>query len=319
MGRLLDTLAPFLGLLLILGLFSSLPTADGAPVRDFFLTAGNFKFIAAQTVTLAVGALGMTLIIVSGGIDLSAGSSIALSGVMAALTIQHGQSQNLAILTAVLVGGLVGLINGGLIVALRIPAFIVTLGMLAIVRGTAKWLAGEPVPLPAEAPINEWMAPFPAHSWMLVAPAVWIALGLALAMSLIMRQTVFGRYVFAIGSNETAAMLCGVRVRLTKILIYAAGGAFFGLAGLFQMSRLRQGDPNTAAGLELDLIAAVVIGGTTLRGGSGSILGSLLGALVMAVLRNGSQQAGWPVHMQEIITGFVIIAAVALDRLRKEA
>ena len=317
--RVLDALAPFLGLLLILVFFSSLHTTEGAPLREFFLTAGNFKFIAAQTVILAIGALGMTLIIVSGGIDLSAGSSIALSGVTAALALQQGQTQNAAILAAVLVGGLVGLVNGGLIVALRLPPFIVTLGMLAIVRGTAKWLAGgQPLRLPADAPINNLMAPFPAHSWMLVAPAVWITLVLAAVAVVIMRQTVFGRYVFAIGSNETAATLCGIRVRLTKILIYAAGGLFFGLAGLFQMARLRQGDPGTAAGLELDLIAAVVIGGTTLRGGYGSILGSVIGALMIAVLRNGSQQAGWPIHMQDIITGCVIIAAVALDRIRKE-
>jgi ribose transport system permease protein len=132
-----------------------------------------------------------------------------------------------------------------------------------------------------------------------------------------MRQTVFGRYVFAIGSNESTARLCGIRVPLYKVLIYALAGLFFGLAGLMQLSRLTQGDPTVAIGLELDIIAAVVIGGASLNGGVGSILGSMIGALIMAVLRNGSNQMGWQTYMQEIIIGIVIILAVGLDRLRQ--
>ena len=136
-------------------------------------------------------------------------------------------------------------------------------------------------------------------------------------MSVVLRQTIFGRYVFAIGSNEATARLCGIRVQVHKVLIYSLAGLFFGLAGLMQLSRLTLGDPTVAIGLELDIIAAVVIGGASLNGGTGSILGSMIGALIMAVLRNGSNQMGWPNYMQEIIIGAVIILAVGLDRLRQ--
>jgi ribose transport system permease protein len=148
-------------------------------------------------------------------------------------------------------------------------------------------------------------------------PGVWIAIGLAVVISVVMRQTVFGRYVFAIGSNEATARLCGIRVPLQKVLIYALAGLLFGLAGVMQLSRLTQGDPTVAIGLELDMIAAVVIGGASLNGGTGSVLGSMIGALIMAVLRNGSNQMGWQNFTQEIIIGIVIIIAVGLDRLRQ--
>jgi ribose transport system permease protein len=133
----------------------------------------------------------------------------------------------------------------------------------------------------------------------------------------LLRNTVLGRHVFALGSNEAAARLCGLPTNRLKMLIYALAGCFFGLAGLFQLSRLRQGDPTVAVGLELDIIAAVIIGGASLSGGVGTVLGSMIGALIMAVLRNGSQQMGWPTYFQEIIIGLVIIVAVFLDRLRQ--
>ena len=318
LGSLLNALAPFIGLLLIILGFSLLHTPEGKPLREFFLTGENFKFIAAQSVTLAVGALGMTLVILSGGIDLSAGSSIALTGVTAAWMLSQGHSPMAATAVAMGAGGLVGLSNGALIGALRMPPFIVTLGTLGIVRGAAKWFSGDrSIPIPRESPIADLMAPFPAHSWLVLAPGTWLVLLLAAVLIGVMQNTIFGRYVYAIGSNEAAATLCGVRVGLYKLLIYGTAGLLFGIAGVFQTARLREGDPTTAAGVELDLIAAVVIGGTTLRGGSGSVAGSVIGALVMAVLRNGSQQAGWPAYIQEIIIGVVIIAAVTLDRFRR--
>ena len=144
-----------------------------------------------------------------------------------------------------------------------------------------------------------------------------MALILAIVTSLLLRNTVFGRHVFALGSNEQTARLCGIPTTRLKVMIYALAGCFVGLAGLFQLSRLRQGDPTVAAGLELDIIAAVIIGGASLSGGVGTILGSMVGALIMAVLRNGSQQMGWPTYFQEIIIGLVIIIAVFLDRVRQ--
>jgi ribose transport system permease protein len=276
----------------------------------------NFKFIAVQTVIVAVGALGMTLIVVSGGIDLSVGSTVALAGVVAAILLKNGHSCTAAIVAAIVTGGCIGLLNGSLISFLRIAPFIVTLGTLGVTRGMAYWFASEqPVPIPATW-INGLMAPFPASRWLIVAPGVWLTLALAGMLSLMLRNTVFGRHIFAIGSNEATAILCGVRVRFTKLFTYVSAGLFFGLAGVLQMAHLRQGDPGTTIGLELEVIGAVIIGGASLNGGTGSVAGSLLGALIMTVIRNGSQQAGWPTYSQQIIAGCLIIIAVALDRFR---
>ena len=310
--RLLNTLGPCLGLVLVIGLFSLSPT-----VRPYFLTGANFKIILTQTVIVAMGTLGMTIIIVSGGIDLSVGSVVALTSVVGATLLTKGHSVVWSSLLMIATGLGVGLINGLVIGGLRMMPFIVTLGMMGVARGSAKWLAGNETVSAPDSFINHLMElQDPTHLWPLPA-GVWITLGLAVAMAIVMRNTIFGRYVFALGSNETAAKLCGVRVRVQKVLIYSVAGAFFGLAGLMQLSRLTQGDPTVAIGLELDIIAAVVIGGASLNGGIGSIPGSLIGALTMAILRNGSNQMGWPTYMQEIIIGIVIIIAVGVDQLRQ--
>jgi ribose transport system permease protein len=308
--KLLNTLGPFLGLLLVVGLFSL-----DAEVRGFFLSPANFKIIVTQTVVVAIAALGMTLIIVSGGIDLSVGSVIAFTGVLGALMIAAGWGAVAVVGATVLAGGLLGCLNGAIIGGLRMMPFIVTLGMLGVARGAAKWLAGNQTVNFPPSSVNNLMTP----GETLPPPGVWIALALAVVMGGVMKLTVFGRHAFAIGSNETAARFSGVRVGWTKFAIYGVAGLFFGVAGLMQLARLRQGDPSVAVGVELDTIAAVVIGGASLSGGSGSVLGSLIGALIMAVLRNGSQQMGWPTYMQEIIIGLVIILAVGLDRWRQRS
>jgi len=304
-------LGPFLGLALVVVFFA---LASGAPER--YLSTNNLRVVLAQTVIVALGAIGMTLIIVGGGIDLAVGSTIALTGVLCALAIREGWAPIVAVLAAVLAGGAVGLLNGLAITRLRVVPFIATLGMLGVARGSAKWLANQTTVNPPPTWVNELAVTFPPVPWLMFAPGVWIALVLAVAMAFVLRRTVFGRRVFALGSSEPAARACGIAIDRLKLAIYGVAGLLFGLAGVMQMSRLRQGDPTVAAGTELDVIAAVVIGGGSLSGGEGSIVGSMVGALVMAFLRNGSQQMGWPSYVQEILIGVIIVVAVAIDRWR---
>lgn len=307
----LNRVGPILGLVLVILVFSVLMKTPGR-----FLSPFNLRIVLAQTVIVAIGAIGMTLIIISGGIDLSVGSTIALAGVMTALGINAGLPLIVAVLAGVLMGMLVGVVNGLVITRLRVVPFIATLGMLGIARGVAKWLAGEKVVNVPETWVNDLLVTFPNPPWLLVAPGVWITIALAIIAGVVLRNTVFGRRVFALGSNEAAARACGIQTERLKIWIYGLAGLLFGLAGVMQMSRLRQGDPTVAAGSELDIIAAVVIGGGSLAGGEGSIMGSMIGALIMAFLRNGCQQVGWPNYIQEIIIGGIIVVAVALDRWR---
>jgi len=307
----LARLGPFLGLALVIAVFALL---SDSPAQ--YLSARNFRIVVAQTVIVAIGAIGMTLIIISGGIDLSVGSVIALTGVVTALALQGGATPLLAIAAGIAAGGLVGAVNGLAITRLKVIPFIATLGMLGVARGAAKWLAGQQTVNVPETWVNELAVTFPRPEWLVVAPGVWLTLGLAVLAALALRRTIFGRRVFAIGSNEAAARACGIPVDGLKVAIYTLAGLLFGLSGVMQMSRLRQGDPTVAVGTELDVIAAVVIGGGSLNGGVGSILGSMVGATIMAVLRNGSQQMGWPNYIQEIIIGAIIVIAVAVDRVR---
>jgi ribose transport system permease protein len=307
----LNVLGPFIGLLFVIAIFALIPEVQGR-----FLRAANFKSVATQSVIVALGALGMTLVIISGGIDLSAASNIALASVLAAYAINAGAPPVAGLVLGVAVGGLVGLVNGALVTRLRLVPFIVTLGMMGIARGLAKWIAGNQK---IDAPmtwVNELMAKSPRPAWLLMAPGVSIVIVFAIVMAVVLRYTVFGRHVFAIGSNESTARLCGIRTNRTKVLVYTVGGLFCGLAGVMEFSRLTVGDPTVAVGLELDIIAAVVIGGGSLSGGEGSILGSMIGVLIMSFLRNGCTMMGWPNYVQEIIIGVFIVVAVTLDRLR---
>jgi ribose transport system permease protein len=309
--QVLARLGPFLGLIAVIAVFALMTDSPSQ-----YLSVRNFRIVVAQTVIVALGAIGMTMIIVSGGIDLSVGSAIALTGVVTALGLRDGMTPLLALLLGVGAGGVIGLVNGLAITRLKVIPFIATLGMLGVARGVAKWVADQQTVNIPETWINELAVTFPRPEWLIVAPGVWLSVILAVLAALVLRRTVFGRRVFAIGSNEAAARACGIPVDRMKIWIYGLAGLLFGLSGVMQMSRLRQGDPTVAIGTELDVIAAVVIGGGSLNGGVGTILGSMIGASIMAVLRNGSQQMGWPNYIQEIIIGAIIVAAVAVDRVR---
>ena len=304
----LSALGPVIGLLVVIAVFALL---SDSPAQ--YLSPRNLRIVLAQTVIVALGAIGMTFIIIAGGI----GSTIALAGVDPALGRRDGYPPLAAVAAGVVTGGVVGLVNGLAITRLKVLPFIATLGMLGIARGVAKWLADQQTVNAPATWVNELAVTFPTPSWLLVAPGVWVSLVLAVAATFVLQRTVFGRRVFAIGSNEDAARACGVRTGRLTIWIYGLAGLLFGLAGVMQMSRLRQGDPTVAIGTELDVIAAVVIGGGSLAGGEGTIAGSLIGALVMAFLRNGSQQMGWPNYVQEIIIGTIIVLAVAADRARR--
>jgi ribose transport system permease protein len=311
LSKALNFFGPFIGLLLVIALFALIPEVQGR-----FLRFANFKSVATQSVIVALGALGMTLIIISGGIDLSAASNIALSSVIAAYAVNAGLPLLAAVALGVATGGIVGLANGALVTRLRLVPFIVTLGMMGIARGAAKWIAGNQK---IDAPmtwINELMAKTPHPPWLLLAPGVWIVIVFAVVLAVVLRSTVFGRHVFAVGSNEATARLCGIRTDRVKVLVYALAGLFCGLSGVMEFSRLTVGDPTVAVGLELDIIAAVVIGGGSLSGGEGSILGTMVGVLIMSFLRNGCTMMGWPNYIQEIIIGAIIVIAVTLDRLR---
>jgi len=302
-------LGPLLGLAAVFALFS---LWAGAP----FYSRYNQVTLLTQSVIVASGALGMTMIIIAGGIDLSAGSVIALATVVIARLLLAGWPPLAAALAGVAVGGLCGALNGLLVTRLGLVPFIITLGTLLVFRGTATGLASEQK---IDAPItwlNDLLTKFPSPPWMLVASGVWLAVLLAIAVALLLEHTVLGRHAFAVGANEATARLCGVRVRRVKLAIYALGGALTGFAGLMQFSRLTVGDPTAAKGLELDIIAAVVIGGGSLAGGQGSVGGSLAGALLMTVIRSGLSMKGVPNWVQDTLTGAIIVGAVALDRLR---
>jgi ribose transport system permease protein len=323
---LLGKLGPLIGLIFVVVLFSVHPTS-----RANFFTVGNFELILRQTAVVGTAALGMTLIIIAGGIDLSVGSAVALSVVTVALLMPHqvtspdtgetrmtgGLPPWLAALGGIGVGTLCGAINGALITRLKLAPFIITLGMMSFLRGQAQGMADNTMVYPSPSYLDRLMVPISSQHIWLLSPGVWLMLALALLVSLMLRYTRFGRHIFAIGSNEQTARLCGIPVERTTLLIYMLGATLTGIAAVLQFSYLTMGDPTTATGMELDIIAAVVIGGASLSGGQGTVLGSLVGALIMGVVANGCVKLGLQNPVQLRVTGCIIIAAVALDRLRQ--
>ena len=285
---------------------------------ETFGRADTLVTMMRQTVVVGIASVGMTIVIVSGGIDLSVGSQVALSTVVIALQMQHGASPWIAAMYGIFACALSGLVIGALVAGFRVTPFIVTLGAMTIVRGVALGLAKEQkIDAPAKG-LDDLLAVLPPdRRWMIFPKGVWILFAVAIVAAIVLRTTRFGRHVFAVGSNEQTARLCGVRVRTTKVLVYTIAAALAGLAGVLEFGKLTVGDPTDSLGLELDVIAAVVIGGGSLSGGEGSVLGAIFGALLMTTIHEGSTYTSIPSWVQLIITGLIIIAAAGADRLRQ--
>lgn len=422
LDRVVGLLGPLLALLAVVVLFALVDRvfADGT-----FATVLNLRTVTVQTCVVAVAALGMTLIIVSGGIDLSAGTALALCATTlawglredAAFLVRHGDNfasasirletaqkrlaaaqrprasgaksgvtdeqraelqrqlaaarerlvailhakqatsgeqpaiqqklarladedralrvdplwldgvpnspwtAPLAIAIGIATGLLAGLFNGLLISGLRIVPFVVTLGSMTMFLGLGNLLSGNVPIRPTFAQIPGWLDNLDGNSsdvlWAGFPTGVWLVALLAIAVAILLRYTVLGRHVFALGSNENTARLCGVPVVRRKIGIYALAGFFFGIAGVYQFSRLSTGNPMSGAGLELEIIAAVVIGGGSLNGGRGTVVGTLAGAAMTAVIKSGCTQLGLSDALQRIILGVIIICAVLIDQWRQ--
>lgn len=295
------------GTVLVLFIYLSLAS-------DAFLTGNNLINIGIQSAVVAIIAIGMTIVIITAGIDLSVGSVAALSGVLGALlVVQHGVPIYLAIIGGTVIGSIAGLVNGLLVTRAGMAPFIATLGMLSVARGLVYIVTGS-VAVSGAPPDFKMLGqgrlgalPIPILALILVA-----ALG-----HFILSRTKLGRYAYAIGSNVEAARLSGVPVKRYLAIVYIISGTLAGLAGMIAASRVNSGQPNFGIGLELDVIAATVIGGASLFGGEGTVIGTLLGALLIALIRNGSVLLDINTFYQQIIIGVIIWIAVFLDQYRR--
>jgi ribose/xylose/arabinose/galactoside ABC-type transport system permease subunit len=284
-----------------------------------FMSVGVASTVLTDWGAFILLAVGQTLVVISGGIDLSVGAQIALATVTLATLLARGWSPAAALMATIAGGAACGCLIGGLVTGLRLPPFIVTLGMWGGLRGVAKGLAGETMVVAPTTWLNDLLTALPPdRRWLLVPPGVWLTLLLAVAVAVLLQATRLGRHILATGSNESTARLCGVSVDRTKLTVYALASALAAVAGILQYAYLTVGDPTTALGMELDIIAAVVIGGASLSGGRGSVAGTLVGAMIMTAVANGCTKLDLPNWVQEIVTGVIIVSAVALDRFRRD-
>ncbi len=284
-----------------------------ALTSDRFLTPATFSNLASQIPTLTVIAAGMTFVIITAGIDLSVGSVLGFAGSVFGICVASvGMPIGLALLCALCAGTLAGAVNGYISVRFRVPAFIVTLGMLEIARGLSYLLTGSQTIYLGDA-LQGLARPLPVIG---LPPSFLIAILTVALLQLILVRTVFGRRLIAIGTNEEAVRLAGISTRGPRIAVFAITGFLVGLGALFYTARLGSADPNAGTSLELSAIAAVVIGGTSLMGGRGSVISTFLGVLIIATLETGLAQLGASEPFKRVVTGSVIIAAAVLDGWR---
>jgi ribose transport system permease protein len=291
-------------------------------LSDKFLTVPNLRNILLQISVNLCLSIGMTLIILTGGIDLSVGAMLGLAGAVAAGLVKNGFALKVfgvvlqftpfgAIVAGILVGLALGWFNGIAITRFKLPPFVATLGMLSIARGlTMLWTGGFPV-----TDLGPQFGFIGAGFWLGVPMAVWISAALVVVFYFISKRTTLGRYIYAVGGSEKATAFSGINVNRVKLWVYALGGALAAVAGLIVTARLDAADPKAGLGYELDSIAAVVIGGTSLSGGRGSIFGTVLGCLIIGVLNNGLFLLDVSPFWQQVVKGLVILAAVAADKL----
>ena len=281
--------------------------------NEFFLTPRNLLNIGRQASVVAIVALGQALVIIARGLDLSVGSVLGLAAITAALVAQATGSHVLALLAGLGTGALVGAINGGLYTRLNINPFIATLGTLSIVRGVAL-LITDGMPLPFSGGVTEFVGSARVYS---IPVSLLLMIVLAIVFHVFASRTRIGRNIFAIGDSPTAARLAGIDVEGTRMLVFILCGLLAGLGGVILAGNLASANPNLGRGYELDVIAAVILGGTALSGGRGSILGVILGALLMAILRNAFVFLGMSAHWQVVTQGLVILVAVGIDGVRR--
>ena len=286
-----------------------------------FMQVDNLVSILQATAVNGVLAIASTFVIVSAGIDLSVGTLMTFCAVMAGVVLtNHGMPLPLGIAAAIATGASCGLVSGALIAKLKIPPFIATLGMMMLLKGLSLFISGtKPIyfDTPGFSAISQDSLIGDLIPALPIPNAVLILFLLAIAASVVLERTALGRYTYAIGSNEEAIRLSGVNVDFWKIVVYALGGGICGIAGLLIASRLNSAQPALGQGYELDAIAAVVIGGTSLSGGSGTILGTIIGAFIMSVLTNGLRILSVAQEWQTVVTGVIIILAVWADILRR--
>lgn len=305
-------LLAFGGLILIFAFFSF--------ASPNFLTVTNVMSILLAAVVIGTLAIGTTFVIISAGIDLSLGTGMSLCAVMSGVFITYwGIPVLVGVLLTIAFGGLMGFVNGLNTTLLKIPSFIATLAMMLIAEGLALVISGSTPIYFGGTPSYYMISNGTLIPGLPVPNAVFIWLGVAIVAGLVLKKSVFGRYVYAIGSNEEATALSGINTERWRLGIFTVGGAFTGLAGVLISARLNSAQPALGMGYELQAIAAVVIGGTSLFGGVGSIVGTVIGVLIMTVLTNGLQIMSVPQEWQTVILGAVIIAAVYFDNLRRRA
>lgn len=295
---------------------------------DAFFSIGNGMTVALQVTSIAYLGIGATCVIITGGIDLSVGSVLALSGVVAALLVKAGMPVPVGMLGGIVVGGLCGVVNGICVTRMGLPPFIATLGMMLVARGVALQITGaRPVSGLSESfgelgngalfrIVHVGADGFPDIVFPGIPYPVIIMVVLAIVVSVMLSRTSLGRHIYAVGSNAEAARLSGVHVARVKLITYVLSGSLAGLTGCVLMSRLVTAQPNEGVMYELDAIASAVIGGTSLIGGIGTISGTAIGAFVIGILRNGLNMNGVSSFIQQIIIGLVILGTVWIDQLR---